>query len=544
MDEKRAAAMKEAYDRGILPPQVKAAYEEAQRRGLLSQPQQQTPDSGGFFSTFGHGLLSGVMQQATAGAQAEAIEMGQPELRESIPSGAEATKIMQREVTGDLPVMPGRAGKYIHAAGEAIGSPASYVGPGGLALKIGGGALSAMGGEAAVQALEGTSLEKYEGAARLGGSLLTGLATGTASMERQLAKLTDRLPDRQTIKDTASALYTQLRQSKTQLNPEGASTLGNDILQHLDQTGRFRANPDHAPVFAAVDNLMGIGEAAERAEQAVARRGAAAVGALSSDATAAEIAAATRAQQATAGRTTSVGEIDKVRQRLTNMAGESTSPGTRAAAGEALDALDAFLMNVPERFIVSGNPTADAEILRRAQQLWSTHKQMETVEQATTRMQRRTSSTGTGANRINVARQELAKIINSEKKSRGMPQEVRDKIDQIVTGTWLSNKLRNESKWAPTSPVSAGAGGGAAYVAAGPKAGGVVAVGMWVAGLIAKHAGEYLTDRQIGQLLQMMRAGNPLGAPIQREISPLMETARMTPAAQAARVLATGPLGP
>jgi hypothetical protein len=242
--------------------------------------------------------------------------------------------------------------------------------------------------------------------------------------------------------------------------------------------------------------------------------------------------------------TTSVGEIDTVRKVLTGLAGKSIQPATREAAGEAIDAIDAFLMNVPERFVVSGNPRADAELLRRTQQLWSTQKQMETVEKATTAAQRRAGSTGTGANRINAARQELRKIIDSEKKSRGMPQAVKDKIDQIVVGTRMSNALRNVSKWAPTGPVSTATGVGTSYLTGGW----LLAVTTAAAGWIAKHAGEYLTDRQIRQLTEMMRAGNPLGAPIAREIAPLQAQARRTPALyggyQGMQALTSGPLGP
>lgn len=497
------------------------------------------PDKqGGYLSTFGHGMVKGLMGSATALGEATAAEMGQPEMQGTMPSAEQATDIMQREVTGPLPVMPGRTGKFVEAMGEAAGSPATYVGPGGLALKLGGGMLSAAGGEAGAQALESYG-PRAATVGRFGGSLLTGLVTGTASMERQLKNLSSRLPTHADIKTLANTLYDRLRASKTQLSPEGAKELGQQIIKHLEETGHSRLNNEHAGVFAEVDKLMGIGASAERAERAVVQRGEAAMRRLSSDATSAEIASATRAQGATAGITTDVGEINQVRAVLTNTAGTSVSPSTREAAGRAVDAIDSFLMNVPERFVISGNPKADAAMLRQAQQLWSTHKQMETIEKATTAAQRRASSTGTASNRINAARQELRKVIDSEKKSRGMPQEVKDKIEQIVGGTFLSNRLRYASKFAPGGPVSAGFGLGAGAVTHDP----FVGFGVWAAGMIAEHAGQYLTDRQIRQLADMMRGGvNVPGKATLREISPLMEVPRMTPAVQAARALTTGPL--
>ncbi|HEX8835436.1 MAG TPA: hypothetical protein VF748_00740, partial [Candidatus Acidoferrum sp.] len=262
------------------------------------------------------------------------------------------------------------------------------------------------------------------------------------------------------------------------------------------------------------------------------------VGALSSESTPAELAAAGQAQQATAGVTTSVAEINQVRGVLTNLAGTSVSPSTREAAGRALDAIDNFMSNIPDRFVISGNPRADAELLRRSNQLWSVHKQMETIEKAMSMAQRRAGRTGAGANRINTSRQEIGKIIDSEKKSRGMPQAAKDKILEIEQGTRVTNTARTASKFAPSGPVS-----GMFSLAAGYGGGWKLGVATAVAGLVAKYAGEFLTDRQIRQLSDIIASSSVLGQPIQREISPLLEQARFTPAAQAARTLAVGPLG-
>src|SRR5262249_33920713 len=147
-------------------------------------------------------------------------------------------------------------------------------------------------------------------------------------------------------------------------------------------------------------------------------------------------------------------------------------------------------------------------------------------------------STGTGHNNINTARQELRKIIDSEKRSRGMPQEVKDKIEEIAVGTWTSNRLRTASKHAPSGPGSAMATG-AGFFGGGPWAAAAVAAGAY----IAKYAGQYLTDRQIKELQVLIRGGTSVGQPIMREISPLMEQARFTPAEMAGRALTTGPLG-
>jgi hypothetical protein len=69
------------------------------------------------------------------------------------------------------------AGKYAGTVGEFAGNPFSYVGPGGVAAKLGTAVRGAIGSEAAGQAAEGTALE---GAARFAGGVLGGVSGGLA----------------------------------------------------------------------------------------------------------------------------------------------------------------------------------------------------------------------------------------------------------------------------------------------------------------------------------------------------------------------------
>jgi len=312
-----------------------------------------------------------------------------------------------------------------------------------------------------------------------------------APMERQLTKLAARLPTREDIKAAATAGYNMLRKSDTRLSPEGAQQLSVDIQAALHE-GDFREYLE-PKTFRALSELA-------------------------------------------SGQHTDVGAVDTVR-RLLLRAGRD--PNERAAAGKAVQAIDDFLINVPEHFIVSGNPAADAEILRHAQRNWALHKQLETVEEASTKAQRRAAASGSGANRINTSRQEIRKILDSDKKSRGLSEDVKDKMEEIVLGTWMTNRARQVGKFAPSGPVSA-----LFTVGADMSAGHGAAAAVGVTGFLSKWLGEYLTDRQLRQLEQLMRSESPIGRSIAREIAPEAAYQSMVPAAQAARSALTSPLAP
>ncbi len=211
----------------------------------------------------------------------------------------------------------------------------------------------------------------------------------------------------------------------------------------------------------------------------------------------------------------------------------------RCGRCSAIDAIDDFMMHVDPKYVVSGNPQQDAQALKYAQGLWATHKQLETIEEGSIRGQRRAGVSGSGANRINTARQEINKILNSDKKSRGMSEEAKAKMEEIVLGTWLTNKTRGMSKFAPTGPVSAGA-----TVAADLMGGTGAAAAVASGGFLSKYLGEYLTDKQIRELEQLIKSESPMGAPVAKAIAPAVAEQKAIPAASVLRAAATTPLAP
>jgi hypothetical protein len=391
------------------------------------------------------------------------------------------------EAAGIEPDAKTTAGKYAGATGEVLGNPASYLGPGTLALKAGAGAASALASEGAGQLTEGSALE---GPARIAAGLVAGPAASAATAERNLSRLAAQLPTREKIYDAANAGYDMLKQSNTRISPQGTADLLASVKADL-HAEHFR---DYlAPTtYRAIEELGATGAAG-------------------------------------------IGDLDGVRRLLGRVPG--TNPTDKEAARRAIDAIDNYLVNVDPAHIISGDPARDAAILKHAQGNWALHKQLETLEDASVKGQHRAGVSGSGANRINTARQEIRKILDSDKKSRGMSDAAKDKMEEIVMGTWLTNASRQAGKFAPSGPVSAttsiltgmGAGAGAGAAVAG-------------GGFIAKHLGEYLTDKQIRELEQILRSESPIGKPIARAIAPAVEEQKAIPAASVLRAGLTSPL--
>jgi hypothetical protein len=127
-----------------------------------------------FFKSIPGGLLGGLSAAASAGGEAAVLEMGQQEQMPGMPSAGE----VEASLGGDRLHKPQtRAGRFGRTAGEFLGNPASWVGPGGPVAKGVSAASAAIGSEAAGQATEGT---KLEGPARFVGAVAGGQAPAAA----------------------------------------------------------------------------------------------------------------------------------------------------------------------------------------------------------------------------------------------------------------------------------------------------------------------------------------------------------------------------
>lgn len=429
----------------------------------------------------GEGLISGVgsvadVMSGTAFARPIIDVAAGPEVGKAVaPRGSESLHAPLPDVANPEKNLPqNSAEKFVRTPAEFLGNPLSWGGPGGVLAKGAAAVASGAASEAAGQATEGTKAEPY---VRAGTAMAVGGLSGLATRPAGQA-----LPTREQIKAAGTAGYEQLKQSNVQVAKDAVSDLLTGIKADLHRES-FR---DYlAPsTYRAIEELK-------------------------------------------TGKDAKIADIDGVRRLLGNIPG--TNPTDKAAAQRAVSAIDEFLNNPPPGSVLSGSVETDAAILKHAQGNWRSQKQLEVVENASVGGQRRAGVSGSGANRINTARQEIRKILDSDKKSRGMSDEVKAKMEEIVMGTWGTNTARRLGKFAPSGPVSA-----TTSILTGLGAGAPAGAAVGIGGYLAKHLGEYLTDRQIKQLENLIRAESPIGRPIARanaaqaatDISPLLGALR------------------
>jgi hypothetical protein len=177
-----------------------------------------------------------------------------------------------------------------------------------------------------------------------------------------------------------------------------------------------------------------------------------------------------------------------------------------AAANMVRKKIDTFLDGLNEDHVISGDPKYTKAMLDHARASWRPYAKMTEIEKGVEVAGHRAAATGTGANIENTLRQEIRKILDSDKRSRGYSPEAKAKMEEIVQGTFASNLARKVGKYAPTGAVSA-LPSILAYLARGKLMAGSVAG----AGFLGKYLGEALTRQQISKLEDLIAAESPLG---------------------------------
>lgn len=451
----RMQLLQEADDRGLLPPDMKAAFEEAKKRGLggAAPAQPQSSAVGDFFRSIPTGLVGGLASTASVSGQAAQIEMG--DQGAPVPTPEQSKGIVEKEITGPMHQPESASGRIGQSIGEALGNPGSYIGPGGMATKVGGAVLSGVLSEGAGELTKGTKAEPF---ARIGGGILGGATAGVAASETQAARLSAGLPSKAAIKADATAAYDAIAKAKLQATQHSVDVLSKDIQASLDAD---LIVPASAPrTFRAIEQLeKGGGD---------------------------------------------VAQMMAIREKLGKIGPQE---GTDyAAASHVRDRIDQFIETLDPSEVVVGDPKFTSQTLERARASWKSYKQLDTLDRIGEEAEHRAASTGTGANQINTIRQNVRKILDSDKKSRGFSAEAKEQMERIVMGTWATNRARWASKFAPSGVVSTGFGV-LAGEAAGPGVGTAVAAG----GLLGRYLGEYLTKRQLRQLEDLIRSESPLG---------------------------------
>ncbi len=442
-----------------------------------------------FAKSIPRGALSGLSNALSASGQAEQLQMGQPV---DVPSPQDTTKILEQNVTGELHQPQGRAGKVGAAIGETLGNPASFVGPGGLPLKIGGAVLSGAGGEVGRQAAEGT---KYEIPAQIAGSLAGGVVGAKA-----LGPAAERaaVPTIEELRTAATRGYDRATASGLELNPAAVSSVASRVEQELVNThahtgGQYGTAPK---TLAVLDEL----------------------------------------QNPPAGAVITAANLSTIRKNLGRIAGETNegrpTPDAHAAS-VALERLRDYTENIPASHVVAGDPAAYASAIREANTNYAAMARSRTIDTKLTRAENNAAG-GIHTSPDNQIKSQIRQILNNPKQQRGFSAEELAAMDRLNRGTLASNTLRQAGRaGAGVVPMMAHAltavGTGGASIPA------QLAVGVPL--YAARKIAERLTRGQANRLDEMIRMRSP---EYQQRASRVTPTSNAPHVAAIARALATG----
>jgi hypothetical protein len=310
---------------------------------------------------------------------------------------------------------------------------------------------------------------KYLSAASLGvtGAPEVGeVASGLVNLTQKAGQLRKELPATQEIKDSAQAAYKAVEDARLIASEGSLNSLVSATRAGLDQS---LMDSTVAPrSFKALEQLQKSGG--------------------------------------------DIAGILSVRQRLGQI---TPDMGTDFAAAQHIrDSIDHYVANLPATEVVSGDPQFTQAMLEHARSSWKAYAQLDQLESAMRIGQHKADVSGTGANTQNAMRQRIRDILDSDKKSRGYSKEAKKQMEDIVSGTWLTNAARKLGKFAPTGPVSAITTGMAALggdIAGGRGMATAMALGVAIPATIAKYLGTYLTKNQILKLENLIRSESPLG---------------------------------
>ena len=191
-----------------------------------------------------------------------------------------------------------------------------------------------------------------------------------------------------------------------------------------------------------------------------------------------------------------------VLRRQAQAAASSMDRSEKAIGTQIINRIDDFVQNLPAEDVVSGNVQQATQALRQGRDYWSRLRKSEALEGAVQSAERRAASTGTGGNSDNAIRQNVRKLLENPRTSRGLTDAERAAAERVVRGTPTQNLTRLLGRLSPEGNglmMALGVGGSVAAPAYGLP---VMAIG---AG--AKRLADRATPNNVQALAEIIRSG-------------------------------------
>jgi hypothetical protein len=194
-------------------------------------------------------------------------------------------------------------------------------------------------------------------------------------------------------------------------------------------------------------------------------------------------------------------------RKITGAAGKSQDDTERMLAGVIIDKIDDLMLSPRAGEVLTGNNPQAAAAYKEARTLWSQMRKTQHIEKALDKAELRAASTGSGGNEHNAIRQNLRRLLDSERTARAFSDAERKAIEDVVRGTKPLNTLRLVGKLSPETGglmTAIAATMGAAGVSLNP----LVAIPP-VIGFVSKRLADRGMHKAVERLEAMVSSGQP-----------------------------------
>ncbi len=430
--------------------------------------------------------------------------------------------------TGPLYQPQTTAGKLVGAGIETAANPASYLGPGSLALRAGGALASGVASEGAGQLAEGTG---YETPARIAGAVAGGTAAAKSLGPSAAKAATPAMNELRAaaVSGGQHGGYDAALNSDLALDPKGVASWAAKTQQDLNGQGFTGGQRGTAPktirAFADLQNSpMGtvtlpsgehvvvtptnIDSVRATLKNITKETQPTAEGAITPtrDAT-----AATADLERLAGFTIAPANLNAVRQTLGKIAKEvqPTQGGAiiptqdAAAATKALGHFANYTENIPQNHIVAGNAAAYSSAVKEANANYASYARVRDFDARLNKAQNATDRQIAGSLDAQIKSKAGGLL---DRGARGLNTDEKAQLQLINSGGPVSNTLRQLGR------------GGAGVIPMGLHLAGAVAsggasipasLGIGVPLYAARKASEAITKSRANKLVEMLAQRSP-----------------------------------
>ena len=369
----------------------------------------------------------------------------------------------------------GPAGRVGEAIGEGLGNPVSYIGPGGLALKVGGAVLSSAGSEGARQATEGTTFEKPAAiAGAVAGGVLAGKTLGPGAPKAVV-------PTSKELFQVGGEGYKRARNSGLEVKPDAVSSWATKVEQELSGAdyGFTGGSQGVAPkTFRVLGTLQAVPK----------------------------------------GAVVTASNLDALRKNLGRIAQETQPAGPggfakptpdAAAASIVLKRLGDFSENLPQGSILAGNAADYVRATKQANANWGAGERTRDFDARLTKAENATDRQVAGSldSQIKI---KAGQLLDNPSKVKGLTPQELAQLQLINSGSKFSNLLRQAGRGgAGVIPIMAQLTA-AAPLAAATGGASIIPQAVLAAGLYgARKGSEAMTKSRAKELAEMLAKRSP-----------------------------------